>query len=79
MDYSVNGILTTLQDLQREYIGRVSVYVDTLILDNGDYMVACCVFDKSGEPHTKGFYSYQSDEERKENLVSVLKRIKDAL
>lgn len=71
MDYSNRGILVMLQDLQRENYGKVGIYVDTLLLSDGDSMIACCVFDVAEEPHTVSFYSFEADETHKENFKRV--------
>lgn len=76
MDFSVKGILTMLQDLQRIHFGEVSMYVDTLKTDDG-VVVACCVFDADGEPHTTSFYPFESDMERRGGYESVIGLVKD--
>ena len=76
MDYSNKGILIMLQDLQRTVFGKVSMFVDIIILDDST-MVACCVFDKDGEPHTSNFYAYESDDKHMKEYLKVLKLVNE--
>lgn len=71
MDYSAKGILVLLQDLQRIHFGKVSIYIDVVTLEDA-VVVACCVFDRAGEPHTTNFYSYEGDDKHKEEYIKVL-------
>ena len=70
MDYSNKGILIMLQDLQREYYGKVSIYIDTINHDK-EVIIACCVFDATGEPHTINFYSFEDVCVHKKNFLKV--------
>ena len=79
MDYSVKGILTVLQDLQRIHFGRLSMYVDVIMDADKNPVVSCCLFDGSGEPHTISFYSFDADSARKGRLEDVLVLIKSII
>ena len=79
MDYSSKGILTMLQDLQRIHFGRMTMYVDVILSDGNEPMVSCSVFDKDGEPHTTTFYTFETDERRREKYSEVLELIKNII
>lgn len=79
MDYSVKGMLTMLQDLQRLHFGKLTMYVDVIISDGNKPMVSCSVFDKDGEPHTTTFYTFESDDVRKRKYSEVFGLINDVI
>ena len=79
MDYSVRGMLTMLQDLQRLHFGKVTMYVDVIISDDDKPMVSCSVFDNDGEPHTTAFYTFEPDDDRKRKYSEVFGLINDII
>lgn len=72
MDYSVNGILVMLQDLQRIHFGKITMSVNVYVFDESGPMVNTCIFDKDDEPHNFNFYSYEGEEKHKEEYIKVL-------
>lgn len=71
MDYSIKGILTLLQDLQRIHFGKMTIHVHSYLLESGP-MVCGCVFDENGEPHSYNFYSFDNEEKHKEDYKMFL-------
>ena len=78
MDYSNKGILVMLQDLQRINFGKVGIYVDTVLSDDGDEpIVSGTVFDKEGEAHFFSFHSFESEEKHKEGYLKLLELVNE--
>ena len=72
MDYSVNGILLMLQDLQRQYFGKMTVMLNTFVSDESGPYLSCTVF-KGEDTYLETFYdSYESDAERREKYMRLL-------
>ena len=70
MDYSQKNILAMVQDLQRAYLGEITMHVQMYRFED-TILVNACVFDKDDEPHNFNFPDYESDEQRKENYKKV--------
>ena len=82
MDYSVKGILMMLQDLQRDYFGKATIFVQSHIIDFNEERhnsLTCAIFH-GDDLLSIDFNDFADDEsDRKENYIKVreyLKKIK---
>lgn len=67
-----------LQDLQRIHFGKVGIYVDTVLPDDGgEPIVSGTVFDKEDEAHFFSFHSFEPEEKRKDSYLKLLELVNE--
>ncbi len=71
----MKNVLLEVQKIQRSLLGKATIFVETFVFDDGDFLVRADVF-VNDKPNSFYFYNYESEEKHKETMKLLKKLIK---